>query len=125
MSRLPEGTGLAVRTGLAVALLAALALTGCAASQPQSRASAAQQAACQQKADQTFQIRNRGANYAADAYVSGARDTPFSGSGAAGDTTSGLGALYSRTSLYNDCINGIGPPLGAATSAPVPPTPVP
>jgi hypothetical protein len=112
-------------TRLAFALLAALALTGCATPRPQSRATAAQQAACQQQADQTFQIRNREANYAADAYVSGIRDTPFSGTGATGDTTNGLGARYSRDQLYSDCINGIGPPRGPAPSTPPAPPPPP
>jgi hypothetical protein len=112
------------RTGLAGALLSALVFAGCAAPTPQSRASATQQVACQQHADQAFQIQNRGAKYAADAYVSGSRDTPFSATGASGDTTSGLGARYSRDNLYSNCINGIGPPLGGAPTAATPPQPV-
>ncbi len=112
---------------IAAALLGVLALTGCATSTPQSHASAAQQAACRQQADQTFQVRNPDANYVADAYVSGTRDTPFSASGAAGDTTNGLPARYSRDTLYGNCINGIGAPSGAApvTATQAPPQPAP
>jgi len=108
-------------TALAVALLAALALAGCAAPTPQSRASAAQQAACRQRADEVYTQRNRDAKYTADAYVSGTRDTPFSASGAAGDTSSGLPGRYSREAIYSDCVNGIGAPLGAAAQSPPPP----
>jgi len=109
---------------IAAVPLAALALIGCAASTPQSHASAAQQAACRQQADQTFQVRNPDANYAADAYVSGTRDTPFSGSGMAANTSSGLPARYSRDTLYSNCVNGVGPPLGAAaTTTPTTTTP--
>jgi hypothetical protein len=111
------------RAGLAAAILAALVLTGCGEPKSQSRASAAQQSACQQQADQTFQTRNRGAIYSADAYVAGTRDSPFSATGLTGDTTSGLGARYSRDTIYNDCINGIGPPLGASGTAQAQPHP--
>jgi len=113
------------RNKIAVALLAALVLTGCAASTPQSHATAAQQTACRQQADQAFQLRNPGASYTADAYVSGTRDTPFSSSGAAGDTTSGLPARYSRDTLYSNCVNGIGPPLGGAPATATPTSPPP
>ena len=109
----------------AVAVLAALVLNGCAPSTPQSHASAAQQAACRQQADQTFQVRNPDANYVADAYVSGTRDTPFSASGAISDTSSGLPARYSRDNLYSNCVNGIGPPVGAATPTPTAPAATP
>jgi len=107
-------------TKIAGAVLAALALApalaGCVAPSPQSRATAAQQAACRQQAEQTYQARNPGARYAADAYVSGTRDTPFSASGAAGDTSSGLPGRYSRDTMYSDCVNGIGPPLGGGST---------
>jgi hypothetical protein len=103
-------------TKVAVVLLAALALTGCAAPSAQSRATLAQQQACRRQADQAYQVRNPGASYAAYAYVSGMRDTPFSSTGATGDTTSGLAGRYSRDSMYSDCVNGIGPPLGAGST---------
>ena len=110
---------------MALLLLTALLPAGCAQPSQQSHASAAQQAACRQQADQTFQTRNPGASYTADAYVSGSRDTPFSGSGASSDTSSGLGDRYSRDTLYSNCINGIGPPLGGGSSTGAPPTPPP
>ena len=94
---------------IALAVVLALALAGCARPAPQSRASAEQQAACRKRADEVFLQRNREAVYSADAYVSGTRDTPFSSSGPRADTTSGLPDRYSRESIYNDCINGIGP----------------
>jgi hypothetical protein len=123
MSRVIAGSG--AGTGLAVALSATLLLAGCGAPTPQSRASAAQQAACRQRADEVYTQRNRDAKYIADAYVSGTRDTPFSASGATGDTSSGLAGQYSRDTIYSDCINGIGAPLGAAPEAPAPPQPAP
>jgi hypothetical protein len=101
-------------------LLAVLLPAGCAAPAQESHATAVQQAACRQQADQTFQVRNPDATYAADAYVSGTRDTPFSASGAAGDTTSGLPARYSRETLYSNCLNGMGPPLGGGPTTATP-----
>jgi len=108
---------------IAVALLAALVLPGCAARAPQSRASAEQQAACRQRADQSFLTRDPGVVYNADAYVSGSRDTPFSATGAAGNTTSDLPGRYTRDTMYSDCLNGIGPPTGAGPQPQPQPTP--
>jgi hypothetical protein len=104
-------------TGLAAALLATLVLAGCAAPTPQSRASAAQQTACRQRADEVFLQRNRGAVYSSDAYVSGTRDTPYSASGVAGNTSGGLPDRYSRDALYTDCIHGFGPATPTAPKA--------
>jgi hypothetical protein len=101
-----------MKTGIAVSMLALLALAGCAqrASNPQSHASAAQIAACRHSADQAILIQNPGTVYQSDAYVAGTRATPFSGQGySSSDITGGLPQRYSREQYYDNCLNGIGP----------------
>lgn len=120
-----------MKAAIAVSMLAVLALGGCAqpGSNPQSRASAAQVAACRQSADQTVLIQNPGAVYQSDAYVSGTQSTPFSGQGISGNLTTGLPQRYSREEYYENCLNGIGPAPAAFSpsppGAPVAPAPLP
>jgi hypothetical protein len=114
-----------------LALVAALAITACAPrpTTPQSRASAAQQAACRDRADQTILQQNPGTVYQSDLYVSSTRSAPFSGLGIGGNTTAGLPLRYSREQLYDDCLNGLAPapapfrsaPPGPSTAPPPPP----
>ena len=78
-------------------------LAGCAAA-PQSRATAAQQAACRQRADQAFNRQNPGEQYRADYYVSSQRDTPFGGTGSVGDPMAELGARYALGKLLDNCL---------------------
>jgi hypothetical protein len=114
-----------------MALLIALAAAGCAprTPTPQSRASAAQQAACRDRADHTILQRNPGTVYQSDLYVSSTRSAPFSGQGVASNTTAGLPLRYSREQLYDDCLNGLGPapvpfqsaPPGPSSAPPSPP----
>jgi hypothetical protein len=113
-----------MKGAIAVSMLAVLALAGCAqgASNPQSRASAAQVAACRQSADQTVLAQNPNAVYQSDAYVSGTESTPFSGQGLSSNISGGLPQRYSRQQYYENCLNGIGPaPAPAAYSPPGPP----
>ncbi len=111
-----------MKAAIAVSLLAVLAVTGCAQreSSPQSRASAAQVAACRQSADQAVLAQNPGTVYQSDAYVSGTQATPFSGQGISSNITAGLPQRYSREEYYENCLNGIGP-APAAFSPPAPP----
>ena len=122
-----------MRYGMAgTALLVALAVAGCAprTPTPQSRANAAQQAACRQRADQAILQQNPDTVYQSDLYVSSTRSAPFSGQGVRSNTTAGLPLRYSREQLYNDCLNGLGPapvPLQSAPPRPsvAPPPPPP
>ena len=84
-------------------LLASLliALAGCAA--PPDRGTAAQQAACRQRADDVFAKRNPGDKYRTDLYVSSQRDTPYGGF-APPDPTADLQARYSRDQILGDCL---------------------
>ena len=131
MTRLPR---LRRRLG-PVLLLAVLAVPGCAGSGSGQSASAAQQAACRKRADEVWARQNRGAVYAADNYATSLRDSPFSSSGVASNTTSGLGSLYSRDTMISDCVKGLqggaeplpGPnssgPSGSAPAKPIGPPP--
>jgi hypothetical protein len=97
-----------------LAVLAALALAGC--SIPVGRPSgltAAQAQACRQRTDEVYLLQNRGELYRTDSFVSGSRDSPFSG--ATGVTTSGgigannfgdgLSGQYAREKALSDCYN--------------------
>ncbi len=83
-------------------LLATILLAGCAAPAPD-KASAAQRAACNQRADDVFARRNPGDKYRTDLYVSSQRDAPFGGSVPA-DPTADLQARYTRGQILNDCL---------------------
>jgi len=118
-----------MKAAVAVSLLALLACAGCA--QPatggaQSRASAAQIAACRQSADQTVLAQNPNIVYQSDQYISSTGSTPFSGAGIANNVTGGLPQRYSREQYYQNCLNGIGPAPAAFTPGPSgPPAPPP
>jgi len=90
---------------LALLLLAALA--GCAAQRPPvSRSQSAAEQECRDRADQVFEIRNRGDKYRSDQYVSGQRDTPYGGS-IPTDPTADLQARYQRDQLLTDCLRRV------------------
>ncbi|MCW3475037.1 hypothetical protein [Limobrevibacterium gyesilva] len=121
----------AIRTvrGPTLSLLATLAVAACAAQQPQSHASAAQQAACKQRADEVYLRQNRADIYRADTYATSTRDAPLSGLPQS-NTTSGLSGRYARDVLLSNCLNGIGGTAGASPQAapeatPLPPPPPP
>lgn len=71
--------------------------------QPQDRGTAAQQAACRQRADDVFARRNPGDKYRSDQYISSQRDAPFGGSVQA-DPTADLQARYARDQILGDCL---------------------
>ena len=114
-----------MKAAITVSMLAVLALAGCAqgGSNPQSRASAAQIAACRQSADQAVIAQNPNAVYQTDAYVSGTQSTPFSGQGFSSNITGGLPQRYTREQYYENCLNGIGPAPAAFAPGPSGPPP--
>ncbi len=92
-----------------MAALAALALGGCNA--PVERPTAAQAQACRQHTDEVYLLQNRSELYRTDGFVSGSRDTPFSG-GSGITSSGGLGAnnfgdglsgQYAREKALSDC----------------------
>ena len=92
---------------LAALLLAVTAIVGCQYFQqqePRRASSAADIAACRKRADQIFEMQNRGAVYAADAYRTNDRDSPFTSNGLTGVTSQGLGAQYQRDQFEDDCL---------------------
>jgi hypothetical protein len=87
------------------ALLTLLALGACAAvQQPRSQASAAQKAACRQRADEVYEKQNRGDVYRADNFAGGMRDTPYAAQGMPGSPNAGLSARFARDTLFDDCL---------------------
>ena len=110
---------------LAATSLTLVALAGCGSDQDRPRASAAQQAACRQRADEVYQKQNRGDVYRSDQYATSTRDAPFASSGLIGVTSSGLSGRYARDKLLDDCLGSVtagGKPAlpdgAAGTSAP-------
>ncbi len=91
---------------LASIVVAGLLLTGCAAPDRATRATAAQQAACRQRADEAFARANPGDVYRADLYVSSQRDAPFGGT-TASDPTADLQARYVRSQLLDSCMRRV------------------
>ncbi len=124
---------------LPAALLAVTLLAGCN-STPRDRGTAAQQAACRERADEIYIKQNRAEIYAADRYATSTRDAPYGSSGLVGVTSAGLSGRYARDGLITDCINGLtnntapasgatpdravgGPPPGPSNAARAPQTP--
>ena len=99
-----------------------------------SRADAATQAFCRQRAEEVYTSRNRGALYQSDS-----RDSPFSASYVPSVTSRGLSDRYAMDEMVADCIRNTGersnptapqdvippppppPPPGARARAPTPP----
>lgn len=113
-------------SALALFALAGLALAGCATNAPRDRGSAAQQAACRQRADEVYLKQNRGDVYRGDQYATSTRDAPYASSGLIGVTSSGLSGRYARDKMLDDCLAAVTAggrpalPDGAAGTAPIP-----
>ena len=71
--------------------------------QPQDRGTAAQQAACRNRAHDEFARRQHRDQYPSDQYISSQRDAPFGGSVQA-DPTADLQARYARDQILGDCL---------------------
>ncbi len=87
-------------------LIAGLLLAGCATPAPVSRSTAAQQAACRQRADEAFARANPGDQYRSDLYVSSQRDSPF-GATSVANPTADLQARYTRAQMVDTCLRRV------------------
>jgi hypothetical protein len=87
-------------------LLGALALAGCNAAprSGQAQADAETRAACQQRAEQAYEQRNRADIYSPPATV----NTPYSANYMPSMTNRGLSDLYAHDRMVNDCIRNTG-----------------
>jgi hypothetical protein len=89
-------------------ILAAGLLFGCAEPPPpptgQARADAQTLAACRQRADTVYNMRNRDVIYAPPPQV----NAPFSGSYGPGVDDRSLSQMFERDSLMNDCVRNTG-----------------
>jgi hypothetical protein len=83
---------------------ASLGLAACAAQTPRTRADAATNAACEQRADEVYLKQNRADLYRSDVYNSSTRDAPFASTGLTGITSAGLPQRYARDTMLSDCI---------------------
>lgn len=101
-----------------VVALAGLALAGCAG--PMSHGDRAQLAACRARAEQVYTTQNRGDVYLQDGYVSGQRDTPFSGASGYAATSTALSGRYEREQMVQRCMQGYAGNVGSDPTAPEP-----
>ncbi len=96
-------------------------LAGCAA--PSGPApTAAQSAACRQRADEVYDRQNRADLYRSDTYAGGARDAMFSGTGSPGASIGLLSARFARDRLVDDCLRGVAGNVASTPDAPAPAT---
>jgi hypothetical protein len=102
----------------AVAIGAGL-LAGCAP--PSGPApTAAQSAACRQRADEVHDRQNRADLYRSDTYAGGARDAMFSGTGSPGASIGLLSARFARDRMVDDCLRGVAGNVASTPDAPAP-----
>jgi hypothetical protein len=99
--------------GASLALL--IALAGCGA--PLSHGERAQRDACRARADQVYSTQNRGDVYEQDAFVSGARDTPFAGSSLYAAQNDALGGRFARDEMIDRCVRGAAGNVGSTLDA--------
>ena len=107
---------------LGIVVLATGLVAGCAASSTGPRPSAAQAAACRQRADEVHERQNRGAMFRDDANAGGARDAMFSGTGSPGASIALLSARYARDRLVDECLRGAAGNVASTPDAPIPTT---
>jgi len=103
-------------TGLRLAAVALLlALSACDRPPPsaQSQADAATRTACQQRAEQAYDQRNRAEIYSPQSQV----NSPYSGNYVSDRTDRGLSELFVHDRMVSDCIRNTG--TGAERSPPV------
>jgi hypothetical protein len=97
-------------------LLGAIALSACDAGPPtgQSRADAATQAACRQRAEQAYEQQNRGQIYSPASQV----NSPYSGNYVPDVTNRGLSDVFAHDRMVSDCVRNTG--TGAERAPPGP-----
>lgn len=101
-----------------VAALPLLAAAGCVRHTPENHASAAERAACRQRAEDIYRRQNRAELTRLDEYATMGRDTPFAGTGVTG-STAGLSAQFAHQRMVDDCLNSAAGNIGSTGSAPV------
>lgn len=101
-----------------LALLAVVLLAGCAAPTGP-RPTAAQQAACRQRADEVYDRQNRADLYRSDTYAGGTRDAMFSSTGSPGGVAH-LSARYARDRMLDSCLRGAAGNVASTPDAPTP-----
>ena len=106
-----------IRRAVVFGVIACLWLGGCAGSRaPERQGSAAQKAACRQRADEVYSKQNRAEVYRSDTYLTTTRDSPFATSGLPGITSRGLSGQYARDTLVRDCLNNTAGNVGSTLS---------
>jgi len=101
-------------------LFGATLLAGCAAPATGPRPSAAQAAACRQRADEVYDRQNRADLYRSDTYAGGTRDAMFSSTGSPGASVGLLSARFARDRLLDDCLRGVANNVASTPDAPTP-----
>ena len=101
-------------------LLGATVLAGCAAPASGPRPSAAQAAACRQRADEVYDRQNRAELFRSDSYAGGTRDAMFSSTGSPGASIGLLSARFARDRLVDDCLRGAANNVASTPDAPLP-----
>lgn len=110
-----------VLRAITLVLLAGASLAACAPATPGPRASAAQSAACRQRADEVYDRQNRAEIYRADVLAGGTRDAAFSSTGApGGGIQAQLAARFARDRLLDECLRGVAGNVGSTPDAPIP-----
>lgn len=91
---------------LTTLLICVAALSGCEAPPPgsQGRADAETRAACQQRANEAYDQRNRGEIYSPPATV----NTPYSSNYLPGQSERGLSDLFAHDRMVSDCVRNTG-----------------
>lgn len=109
----------------ALALSTAALTAGCQRRPAIGEVSAADRAACRQRADEVFDKQNREEVYRTDVFAGSTRDAPFSVAGLPNDPSRGLASQYQRDTLLDDCLRSKagGAPTGTAIGTGTNPTP--
>lgn len=95
-------------------------LAGCAAPPAGPRPSAAQAAACRERADQVYERQNRADLFRSDTYAGGTRDAMFSGTGSPGASIGQLSARFARDRMLDNCLRGVAGNVASTPDAPAP-----
>ena len=77
-----------------------------------------ERAACRQRAEEVYRMRNPGEVYRSDTYATSTRDAPFAGSGVSGVTSDGLASQYTLRKLEDDCLRSVAGNIGSSNAAP-------
>ena len=105
---------------LILPLSLALALAACAPAASGPPPTAAQAAACRQRADEVHDRQNRADLYRSDTYAGGTRDAMFSGTGSPGASVLQLSSRYARDRLLDNCLRGTANNVTSTPDAPAP-----